>query len=140
MTNALFNVLEPSELFANIFENQALVSQPKSPKASPPKGKAKLPSKVAPKLIKRHLSASPTLSQYPAVSSTAPPTSFTLATDRNDLILRPGIFGTALMTQKSWREITVGFLGIVTDSAKKAAKLLSEGFEMTVVYHQKHPL
>ncbi|KAM7532660.1 hypothetical protein Aperf_G00000130666 [Anoplocephala perfoliata] len=134
---------ERSEPTMNIFEKQSLASLSKSPKVSPAKWKAKPPSRAALKLFNCQPSASLTPSQYPVISSTAPPTSLTLATDRNDLLFRPGIadhYGTHLMAQKSWREITVGFLGILTDSAKKAAKLLREGFEMTVIYHQKHRL
>ena len=83
-----------------------------------------------------------------AISTTAPPTSLTLATNHEEVLsfqscnwlIRTGDCWSPLSYQKSLKEVTVGFLGLITESARETALLLKNGFGMNVIYQQRHPV
>ena len=83
-----------------------------------------------------------------AISTTAPPTSLTFATNHEEmrifqsanLLVRTGSNWSPLSCQKSLKEVTVGFLGLITESSRETALLLKNGFGMNVIYQQRHPV
>ncbi|CDI97100.1 D isomer specific 2 hydroxyacid dehydrogenase NAD binding [Echinococcus multilocularis] len=128
---------------------------PPPPPPSPPLTSAKSTSAPILQLPRRPANMSQSLTQNrnafsppAALSTTAPPTSLTLATHPtkrygfrpSNWICLSGPYGSPQLCQKSLREVVVGFLGLITDSAREMAFLLKNGFGMRVMYHQRHPL
>ncbi|KAL5107023.1 hypothetical protein TcWFU_007867 [Taenia crassiceps] len=135
----------------------ALPPPPPPPPPSPPLPPSSAKSTTAPaiQLPRRRANVSQSLSQNrnafsppAALSTTAPPTSLTLATHHTERcifqssnwLFLSGPYGSLQLCQNSLREAVVGFLGLKTESTREMAFLLKDSFGMRVIYHQRHPL
>ncbi|VDL59999.1 unnamed protein product, partial [Hymenolepis diminuta] len=123
---------EHFEFSANTVNTKNLLSSPKTSLTNIPSKPLRPPRQTWP--------TSRTLSRQSIASKTVPPSNITFATKHTDHLLPTRVFETQFMTMKPWQEVTVGFLGLLTEAAKKTAKLFKEGFGISVLYHQKHSL
>ncbi|VDN97570.1 unnamed protein product [Rodentolepis nana] len=123
---------EHFEISKNTLVKKSLPPSSKPPPTKLPSKSSRPPRRVCP-------TAGTPLHQL-ITSKTASPSNTTFTTKYADHLLSSRVFGAQFMTMNSWQEATVGFLGLLTESAKKTAKLFKEGFGISVLYHQKRPL